>query len=232
MSGEYVIVQKVLASILVGYVLGSAPFAHIAARLNGVNIFATGSSMAGTANVFWNIDRRIGVVVFLSDVAKGAAAVTIAGLMEIEGPLVLLAGVAAVIGHWKSIFTGFRGGDGMASLLGITLTLVPILAVLGIAVGFVTVLTLWRSPFRSDWGIVTSFTVMLVLSQYYQIDRAMVLGLGVLGALVLFRSAFTRRHRLRLPVQQDMELDLEVELDSNLGQAAPEEPLALPSLEP
>jgi glycerol-3-phosphate acyltransferase PlsY len=222
MFGEYIIVQKLLASILVGYLLGSVPFAHIAARMKGANIFATGSSMAGTANVFWNIDRRIGVVVLVSDVAKGAIAVTIAALMDIEGLWILAAGGAAIIGHWKSIFTGFRGGDGMATLLGITLTLVPSLALLGIAVGFLTVLTFWRSPFRSDFGIAASFILMVFLSQYYDVDRSIVLGLGVLGALVLSRSSFTRRRRLRIPLLVHAEMEVEGEPETLLRQATSE----------
>jgi glycerol-3-phosphate acyltransferase PlsY len=75
----------------------------------------------------------------MADVAKGSLAVIISELLDIQGPLVVLAGGAAVLGHWKSVFTGFRGGDGMATLMGVTLTLVPVLALLGIAVGFVTV---------------------------------------------------------------------------------------------
>ena len=133
MFDAYISVQQVLAAVLVGYLLGSIPFARTAARLRGVDIFATGSHMAGTANVFWNIGRRTGTLVFLGDVAKGAAAVVIAELLEVPGPLILLVGGAAIFGHWMSVFARFRGGDGMAPLMGITLALVPALAILGFA---------------------------------------------------------------------------------------------------
>lgn len=228
MFGEYVLIQKLLASTLVGYLLGSVPFAHIAARLNGVDIFTTGSQTAGTANVFWNISRRTGMVVLLGDVAKGALAVTIAGLLGIQGPLVLLAGGAVVIGHWNSIFTGFRGGDGMATLLGIAVTLVPVLALLGIIVGLAMVAIFWRSPFRSARGVASCFTLILALSLYYHLDRGVVLGLVVLAAFVLWHSIIARRRRLRLVEQQTSDLDVDVKPDSDLGPAASEPPIIVP----
>ena len=128
MFDEYVLIQKVLSAVLVGYLLGSIPFARTAARLRGVDIFSTGSHMAGTANVFWNIGRWTGTLVFVGDVAKGSAAVVIAGLLEVPAPLILLVAAAAIFGHWMSVFARFRGGDGMAPLMGVTLAMEPALA--------------------------------------------------------------------------------------------------------
>ena len=128
MFDEYVLIPKVLSAVLVGYLLGSIPFARTAARLRGVDIFSTGSHMAGTANVFWNIGRWTGTLVFVGDVAKGSAAVVIAGLLEVPAPLILLVAAAAIFGHWMSVFARFRGGDGMAPLMGVTLALEPALA--------------------------------------------------------------------------------------------------------
>ena len=229
MIDDIVIIQKLLASILVGYLLGSIPFAYVAGRFRGVDIFSTGSRTAGTANVFWNIGHRTGTGVFVGDVAKGLAAVVIAQLLDVSGPLVLLAGAAAVMGHWKSVFSGFRGGDGMATLMGVTLALAPSLAILGIVAGMAVVLLLWRSAFRSGWGIFACFAAMLILSQYYQMDRDLVLGLSSLASLVLLRSLVTRRHRARTP-EEDLVVegegglveDLEPQPESELGPAAPE----------
>ena len=109
MFDDFLFLQQLLASILVGYLLGSIPFAYVAGRFRGVDIFSTGSRTAGTANVFWNIGRRTGTVVFAGDVAKGAAAVVIAQLLDVSGPMVLLAGAASILGHWKSVFSGIPG---------------------------------------------------------------------------------------------------------------------------
>jgi glycerol-3-phosphate acyltransferase PlsY len=223
---EFLIVQKVMASVVVGYLLGSVPFAHLAARLKGVDIFATGSRRAGTANVFWNIGRRRGVVVFSADVAKGALAVAIAGLLGLTGPLVILAGGAAVLGHWKSVFTGFRGGDGMATLIGVTVTLVPLLASLGIVVGMIAVLLLWKSPFRSAAGIASCFIILLAVSHYFHEQRDLVSGLAVLATLVLFHNILIHRRVAVAAVPKELELALDEEEDldddPDMGQTAPD----------
>jgi glycerol-3-phosphate acyltransferase PlsY len=223
---EFVIVQKVLASVVVGYLLGSVPFAHLAARRKGVDIFTTGSRRAGTANVFWNIGRRRGIVVFGADVAKGGLAVAVAVLLGLSGPLVIIAGGAAVVGHWKSIFTGFRGGDGMATLTGVTVAVVPLLALLGIVAGVIAVLTLWKSPFRSAAGIASCFIILLAVSHYFPEQRDLVLGLTVLATLVLFHNILIHRRLDVANIRKALDLALEdeddLDDDPDLGQTAPE----------
>lgn len=219
---ELVFIQKLLASILVGYLLGSVPFAHLAARFKGVDIFNTGSRRAGTANVFWNVSRRTGAVVLAGDVAKGSLSIIIADLLNIQGPLVLLAGAAAVVGHWNSIFTGFRGGDGMATLMGVTLTLAPALALLGMAVGLITVLLLWRSPLRSAWGVASCFAALLGIGLYFQVELEMVLGLVILAAMVLSHNLLVNRRLPGDPSPDEMDLDSDEETSSDLGPTAPE----------
>ena len=231
MLGEYALIFKLIWALLAGYLLGSIPFAYIAARCRGVDIFTTGSRTAGTANVFWNIGRGTGLVVLVGDVAKGSAAVIFAELLGLPWPMLLLVGGAAVLGHWKSVFSGFRGGDGMAALMGVTISLEPILATLGLLIGTVAMLLLWRSPLRGAGALSTCFIVMLGLSQYYQIDRDLVMGLVALAMLVLFRSLIGLRHRSRIGdvgPALDLGLDLDPDPDSDsdqeseLGSATPE----------
>jgi glycerol-3-phosphate acyltransferase PlsY len=223
MLDELILVQKLLASVVVGYLLGAVPFAHLAGRLKGVDIFATGSHRAGTANVFWNVGHKVGALVLVGDMAKGSLAVLIAQLLDVSGALVLLAGAAVVIGHWKSIFTSFRGGDGMATLLGVTITLVPALALFGIAAGLMVVLVRWRSSMRSAWGIATCFAVILAASQVYQTDRNLVLGLVVLATLVLGHNFVTRHAAAGSGDAAPLdELGLDADPDADLGPTAPQ----------
>lgn len=222
MFDEYILTQRVLAAILVGYLLGSIPFARTAARLRGVDIFSTGSNMAGTANVFWNIGRRTGALVFVGDVAKGSAAIVIAGLLEVPESMIVLVAGATIFGHWMPVFARFRGGDGMAPLIGVTLAMTPALATLGVAAGFATILLLWRWPLRSSWGIVCCFVVMLTLSLYYQIDQGLVLGLISLASLVLIRSTLVRRRMTRRAGAGVALLDDAINPEPDLGPPAPE----------
>lgn len=191
-----------LAAVAAGYFLGAIPFAQLAARVRGVDIFSTGNSLAGTANVFWNVGRRTGALVFVGDVAKGALAVLVARALDVPPPLMLVAGGAAVLGHWKSVFTSFRGGDGMAPLMGVSLALAPPLATLGAAVGVAVIVLSRRSVLRSTWGVSACFMVMLGTSQFYHLERDLVSGLFVLASLVLARSMFTRRRRVHAPAHE------------------------------
>jgi glycerol-3-phosphate acyltransferase PlsY len=220
---EYLIIPKLFGAILAGYVLGSIPFALVAARLRGVDIFNTGSKTAGTANVFWNIGRGTGIGVLVGDVAKGAAAVLIAESLGLQWQVALLAGGAAVLGHWKSVFSGFRGGDGMASLMGVCVVMEPLLTTLGLLIGMGALLLSWRSPLRSAWALSSCFIVMLGVSQYYQIDRELVMGLVALAMLVLFHSVVSRRHRGSASDEEDpIGLGLGPDEEPDLAPAAPE----------
>jgi glycerol-3-phosphate acyltransferase PlsY len=125
--------------ILTGYVLGSMPWGYwLPWLLKGVNIRKVGSGSTGAANVWRTFGFKMGVGVALLDVAKGFAAALL-GLWlggELAG---LLAGVAALIGHWRPLFLGFRrGGKIVATTGGVALALVP-LATLGAAAVWVCV---------------------------------------------------------------------------------------------
>lgn len=231
MFDEFVVIQKIIAAITVGYLLGSVPFAQLAARLKGVDIFTTGSRRAGSANVFWNISRRTGVLVCAGDVAKGFLAVYIASLLNLPGLLVILAGGAAIVGHWKPVFTHFRGGDGMATLMGVTLGLTPLLALLGTLVAVLVVILIWKSHFRSPATLVSCFASILILSQYYPYfleDQEAVFGTVILAMLVLFHNLFVQRRvtGILLSEQLDMDRDInddsEIDENTDIGQPAPE----------
>lgn len=232
---DLILLQKILASLLVGYLLGSVPFAHLAARIRGVDIFHTGSQRAGTANVFWNVGRRTGLLVFAADVAKGSLAVLIASLLDLQVPWVILSGAASILGHWKSVFTGFKGGDGMATLLGVTLALVPMLALLGITAGFATVALTWKASYRSAWGIVVCFSLILGIGSFNGQALDLSIGLGVIAILVLTHNIFVRRRLAATGTMprddfDDLEIDLGLDLDlegedspnSDLGATAPD----------
>ena len=220
---DYSTIQSFLVALLAGYLLGSIPFAHLAGKYWGVNVFHIGSRSAGTANVFWNIGRGTGVAVLVGDLAKGSAAIVIAGLLDLPWPLTLLVGGAAILGHWNSVFSRFRGGDGMAALMGVTITLEPAMAGLGLLIGTGALLLLWRSSLRGLGALSTCFLVILGASQYYQIDRHLVLGLMALAMLVLFHSMASRRVRSGMPDEEGaLELGLASDEESDLGTPSPE----------
>jgi acyl phosphate:glycerol-3-phosphate acyltransferase len=113
--------------ILAGYVLGSTPWGYWLPRiLRGVNIRKVGSGSTGAANVWRTLGFKIGLGVALLDMTKGLAAALLG--IWVGGELVgLLAGIAALIGHWRPLFMGFRrGGKIVATTGGVMLALAPL----------------------------------------------------------------------------------------------------------
>jgi glycerol-3-phosphate acyltransferase PlsY len=121
--------------ILTGYVLGSMPWGYWLPRiLRGVNIRKVGSGSTGAANVWRTLGFKIGLGVALLDLLKGLAAALLG--VWIGGEVVgLLAGIAAMIGHWRPLFIGFRrGGKIVATTGGVALALVPLATLAAAAV--------------------------------------------------------------------------------------------------
>ena len=121
--------------ILSGYLLGSMPWGYWLPRIfTGVNIRKIGSGNTGAANVWRTQGFKLGLSVALLDVAKGLAAALL-GVWLGNELIGLLAGIAALIGHWRPLFIGFgRGGKIVATTGGVTLALAPFatLAVAGV----------------------------------------------------------------------------------------------------
>ena len=120
--------------ILLGYLLGSIPFAYIAGYLfEGRDIRQMGDGNAGAANVFRELGARAGIAVGVADAAKGALAILIAQAVEVPQPAVLATGAMVVVGHNWPVFLAFRGGRGESATIGVLLFLitVPMLIVAG-----------------------------------------------------------------------------------------------------
>jgi acyl phosphate:glycerol-3-phosphate acyltransferase len=119
-----------LLFIVIAYLLGTIPTAYIAGRLKkGVDIRQVGDGNMGAGNAFHHLGPKTGCTVGILDAVKGVLAISLAQAASLPEAAVLLAGVAAVVGHNWPIFLNFRGGRGEATTIGILLVLVtqPIL---------------------------------------------------------------------------------------------------------
>lgn len=111
-----------LAALLLGYLLGSIPFGLVLTRLAGAgDIRAIGSGNIGATNVLRTGRKGLAALTLILDAAKGAAAVLI--LAAIWPGTENLAAIGAFFGHLYPVWLGFRGGKGVATLLGIALAL-------------------------------------------------------------------------------------------------------------
>ncbi len=132
------------AVVLIAYVIGGIPWGVVIARLTGGPDPRTiGSGRTGGANVMRALGPRAAIASGLLDVAKGIVAVLIA--IAVGGGLWLqiLAALAAIIGHSRSVFIGFAGGRGIAPGFGGIIVIHPI-ATLVVMPVFVIVLLVSR----------------------------------------------------------------------------------------
>ncbi len=125
------------AALLVvgGYLLGSVSFALWLVRWRtGSDIRTVGSGNAGATNVLRAHGKGLAVAVALLDIGKGTAAVLLVRLVTADPLYAAAAGLAAVLGHVFPLFSGFRGGKGVATAVGAFLALAPLATVICLTV--------------------------------------------------------------------------------------------------
>ena len=128
-------------AIVIGYLLGSINFAIVVSGLlNKEDVRKKGSGNAGTTNMLRNYGWVSAAVTFLGDLLKGLLAVivgkTLFSTLGIEAVGGYFGGLAALVGHMKPIFFGFRGGKGVATALGILLAADPLVFSIISLIGF------------------------------------------------------------------------------------------------
>ena len=126
MSAVYVLVG------LVAYLIGSVNFAIIfSQKFAGFDVREKGSKNAGTTNVLRTVGKKAAALTLICDILKGVIAVIIAILANKIWKdtdlylLTYLAGLFAIIGHTFPVYYGFKGGKGVATSLGVLLTVNP-----------------------------------------------------------------------------------------------------------
>jgi len=179
--------SHVIVMLVVGYLLGSIPFARLFTMRSGIDLFEVGTGNPGAANVFRKIDKRIGAAVFLADGLKGALPVFIANMMGAPQDLWIITGAAAVIGHWYPIFNRFKGGAGLATGAGVVLGLMPLAGITGIVAGILMIA--WVKS--SAHGALTGLIVILLLAIPFGYQWPAMVASSMLAA-VLFAKAVTR----------------------------------------
>ncbi|MBA2687915.1 MAG: glycerol-3-phosphate 1-O-acyltransferase PlsY [Gemmatimonadaceae bacterium] len=116
-----------LLGVVIAYLAGSIPSAHIAGRLRGIDLRKEGSGNLGATNVSRVLGWETGVVVLLADMLKGALPVALLPQAVVTGRPDIWAvafGVAAILGHVRPIFLlGRGGGKGVATAAGVFLAL-------------------------------------------------------------------------------------------------------------
>ncbi|MBX9796096.1 glycerol-3-phosphate 1-O-acyltransferase PlsY [Sphingomonas sp.] len=168
-------------ALLLGYALGSIPFGLLLTRAAGEgDIRQIGSGNIGATNVLRTGRKGLAAATLLLDLAKGWAAVVIAErLWPGHAPV---AAAAAFIGHCYPVWLGFKGGKGVATLMGIVLALHP-LSALVYAVVWLGMLAGLR--ISSAAGMLAAISAPVSVALFGRFD--LVLLLIALAAIVLWR---------------------------------------------
>jgi len=130
------------------YLLGSIPSAVLVGKaFFGVDVREHGSLNAGATNTFRVLGKQAGTGVLLMDIIKGATAANLVLLMSQDSlewttmTYKIVFGVLAVVGHIYPVFAGFKGGKGIATLLGLVFALDPVMALLCVVIFLVVLLS-------------------------------------------------------------------------------------------
>ncbi len=120
--------------IVAAYLLGSIPFGYLIVRaVAGADVRETGSGGTGATNVSRRAGKAAGAITLLLDLAKGVAAVALAKwlLTSDYGVNWFVAGaaLAVIVGHCFPVWLRFRGGKGVATGVGVFLSLAPLAVV-------------------------------------------------------------------------------------------------------
>jgi acyl phosphate:glycerol-3-phosphate acyltransferase len=188
----------IAALLLIAYLLGSVPTSvWIGKAFYKIDVREFGSGNAGATNTFRVLGRNAGIPVLIIDILKGSSAVALAWMSGFETGsnefinLQLGLGVAALLGHIFPVFAGFRGGKGVATMLGIVIFIVPVACSLALLV-FLLVLLATRIVSLSSMigGLSFPFILNLLLGN----DNPILMIFSIVISLLLI---ITHRKNIR-----------------------------------
>ena len=151
---------SIIAALIVGYLLGSIPFGLLLTKLAGLqDIREIGSGNIGATNVLRTGHKGLAAATLTFDMLKGAVAVLIASALWGKSPA-LAAGFGAFVGHLFPVWLHFKGGKGVATYIGVLLSLAwqgaLVFAVVWAAVAAIT-------RYSSASGLIASLATLVFL---------------------------------------------------------------------
>lgn len=196
--------------IFIAYLLGSIPTSiWIGKRFYKIDVREFGSGNAGATNTFRVLGKKAGIPVLIIDILKGTCAVALSYVSHFEYGstefvnLQLGLGIAALIGHIFPVFAGFRGGKGVATILGVVICITPLSCSLALIV-FLIVLCLSRIVSLSSMIAGVSFPIFLNVVLGNQ--NPVLLTFSIVVAVLLIITH--RKNIIRLLKKQESKIQL------------------------
>ena len=176
---------------VLAYLIGALPFGLLVGRLSGgVDLREQGSGRTGATNALRTVGVAGALITFLLDLGKGVLAVLLVSWLYKAGPpgsppwVAAAAGIAAVAGHIRSVFIGFRGGRGVATFSGAMLVTAPLAVAILVPV---VLLIVWRWRFVSLGSLIGVLLAPFVTAGLALLSQAAWQGvvLAVVGATLV-----------------------------------------------
>ena len=198
--------------IIVAYLLGSIPTSVWVSKIfYGIDIRDHGSGNAGATNIFRVLGKKAGIPVLIFDVFKGWFAVYLANFSNYAFVdteyvnLQLALGVAALIGHIFPVYVGFRGGKGVATLLGAVIALQPQAAIIAIIIFLITLL-ITRYVSLSSMIAGFSFPILIIV-----ILKETTISLIVFSMVIAILLLFTHQKNIeRLLAREENKANIKI----------------------
>ena len=170
--------------IFISYLIGSINFSYIVTSiLKGIDIREYGSGNAGATNTFRVIGKKPAIMVGVLDALKGVGSLGIGLLFSHENnTVVMICGLAAIIGHNWPVFLGFRGGKGIATTIGVSAVLFTGTTCIA---GVIALVTIYFNRYVSIGSLVFAFAIPVILLArgYSRIEVGFGIGILILAIM-------------------------------------------------
>ncbi len=198
-------ITMLLGAAVLAYLLGSIPTSvWIGKFFYGIDVREHGSGNAGSTNTFRVLGTKAGIPVFIIDVLKAFVATSLVMFMKHLVPgtrdyinVQLLLGASAVIGHIFPIYVGFKGGKGVASLLGVVLAIVPEAGLIALGIFTVTLLV-FRYVSLGSLVAGVSFPILVIV-----VFKTTVTSLMLFSIIVAVLLLFTHQKNIQRLIRKE-----------------------------
>jgi acyl phosphate:glycerol-3-phosphate acyltransferase len=179
-------------AILIAYLLGSIPFGFLLVKsIKGIDVRTQGSGNIGMTNVWRVAGAGWGVATLALDIGKAVLTIWIARLLNPDNdPVVVLSGLAVLLGNVFSIFLKFKGGKGIGVSVGVFFSLLPLESAVGTGL-FILALLLTR---MISVGSLLGVTAMAALTLYHSNGITWYSGLALAAAAMIW---WTHRENIK-----------------------------------
>ena len=181
---------NIIFAVLIGYILGSVPFALVIGKVfYKTDIRNYGSKNLGGGNTGRVLGKKAGVAVMTLDILKVTLAMFLASVIENSHAMLAAAGLASALGHCFPVFAGFKGGKAVATMYGFLFGLIVVgrgsilLFLIPLAV-FLIILYIGKIIAVSSMGSALAATVFVAVNTK---SLMFTIVLGIFSVLIIWR---------------------------------------------